>query len=66
MSVFPTISKIFERVMQSKLNEHINQFLSPIFCGYRTGFGTQSVLLLLIKRWKIMLDNKGHAGTINC
>ena len=43
---------------------YINQFLSPFLCGYRTGFSTQTVLLLLIERWKIMLDNKGYAGAV--
>ena len=66
VNVSKNVTKIFERLMQSQLNEHINQFLSPTFCGYRRGFSTQSVLLLLIKRWKIMLDNKGYVGTINC
>ena len=27
----PTVTIIFERLMQSQLNEHINQFLSPFF-----------------------------------
>ena len=60
MSVLPRITKIFERLMQSQLNEHINQFLSPFLCAYRTWFSTQTALLLLIKSWKIMLDNKGY------
>ena len=64
MSVLPTVTKIFERLMQTQLNEHINQFLSPFLCGYRTGFSTQTVLLWLIERWKIMLYNKGYAGTV--
>ena len=37
VSVLPTVTKIFERIMQSQLNEYINQFLYPFFCGYRTG-----------------------------
>ena len=40
VSVLPTVTKIFERLMQSQLNEHINQFLSPSLCGYRTGFSS--------------------------
>ena len=62
MSVLPTVNKIFEILMQTRFNEHINGFLSPFLCGYRTGFCTQTALLLLIERWKIMLDNKGYAG----
>ena len=64
VSVLPTVTKIFERLMQSQLNEHINQFLSPFLCGYRTGFSSQTALLSLIERWKIMLDNKGYAGAV--
>ena len=50
--------------MQSQLNEHINQFLSPFVCGYTTRFSTQTGLLLLNERWKIMLDNKENTGAV--
>ena len=64
VSVLLTVTTIFERLMQSQLNEHINQFLSPFLCGYRTGFSSQTALLSLIERWKIMLNNKGYAGAV--
>ena len=64
VNVLPTVTEIFERLMQSQLNEHINQFLSPFLCGYRTGFSSQTALLLLTERWKIMVDNKGYAGAV--
>ena len=64
VSVLPTVTKIFERLMQKQLNEHINHFLSPFLCGYRTGFSTQTALLSLIEKWKIILDKKGYAGAI--
>ena len=64
MSVLPTVTKIFQRLMQSQLSEHIDQFLSPFLCGYRRGFSTQTALLSLIEKWKIMLDNKGYAGAV--
>ena len=64
VSVLPTVTKIFERLMWKQLNEHINQFLSPFLCGYRTGFSTQTALLSLIEKWKIILDKKGYAGAI--
>ena len=50
--------------MHIQLNEHINQFLSPFLCGYRTEFSTQTALLLLIERWKPMLDNKEYVGAV--
>ena len=64
VNVLPTVTEIFERLMQSQLNEHINQFLSPFLCGYRTGFSSQTALLLLTERWKIMVDNEGYAGAV--
>ena len=50
--------------MQSQLNEYINQFLSPFLCGYRTDISSQTALLPLIERWKIMLDNKVYGGAV--
>ena len=50
--------------MQSKLDDHINQFLSRFLCGYRTGFSTKTASLSLIEMWKIMLNHKGYAGVI--
>ena len=50
--------------MQSKLDDHINQFLSPFLYGYRTEFSTQTASLSLIEMWKIMLHHKGYAGVI--
>ena len=35
VSVLPTVSKIFERLIQKQTSEYINQFLSPFLCGYR-------------------------------
>ena len=36
-SVLPTVSKVFEKLMQKQLNNCINKFLSPFLCGYRKG-----------------------------
>ena len=62
--VLPTVTKILERLMQGQLNEHINKFLSHFLRGYRTRFNVQTALLLLIKKWIIMLDNKGYTGLL--
>ena len=64
VNVSKNVTKIFERLMQSQLNEHINQFLSPFLCGYRTGFSSQTALLSLIERWKIMLDKKEYTDAV--
>ena len=58
VSVLSLVSKIFERLMQKQINEHMKNKLSPYLCGYRKGFSTQYALLSLIKRWKKSLMKK--------
>ena len=64
VSALPTVSKIFEQLMQKQISEYINQFLSPFLCGYRKGFSTQTALVWLIKKWKHQLDKNGFVGAI--
>ena len=64
VSALPTVSQIFEQLMQKQISEYINQFLSPFLCGYRKGFSTQTGLVWLIKKWKHQLDKNGFVGAI--
>ena len=64
IGVLPTVSKIFERIMQRQISNYIGKFLSPFLCGYRKGFSTQYALLTLIERWKFCLDKQGFAGAL--
>ena len=52
ISVLPSVSKIFERIIQNQFSSFIDEFLSPYLCGYRKGFNTQYALLSLIEKWK--------------
>ena len=45
VSVLPTVSKIFERIMQKQISDYIGKLLSPFLCGYRKGFSTRYALL---------------------
>ena len=64
VSVLPTVSKIFERLMQKQMNNFVEKFLSPYLCGYRKGYNSQYALLAMIEKWKMSLDNNGLAGGI--
>ena len=64
VSVLPSVSKIFERIMQKQILTYIDKFLSPSMCGFRKGFNTQTALLSLIEKWKLVLDKKGYAGAL--
>ena len=64
ISVLPSVSKVFERIIQKQLLQYIETFLSPFMCGYRKGFSPQSALTNLLEKWKVALDNKMYAGAI--
>ena len=64
VSVLPTASKVFERLMQEQIIDYIDKFLSPFLCGYRKGFSTQTALINMIEKFKLFLDRKGFAGAI--
>ena len=55
VSVLPTASKAFERIMQKQISDYVGKFLSPFLCGYRKGFSTKYALLTLIEKWKFCL-----------
>ena len=52
MSVLPTVSKVFQRIMHRQISIFVEKILSPYMCGYRKGFSTQQALLSLIETWK--------------
>ena len=64
VSVLPTLSKVFEKILQKRVINHVNTFLSPYLCSYKKGFSTQYALLSLLKKWKKTIDNKGFAGGV--
>ena len=64
VSVLPSVSKLFERIIQKQFSNFVYQFLSLYFCGYRKGYNTHCALLSLIEKWKKVLDNKGYASAI--
>ena len=64
VSVLPSVSKIFERILRRQVSSYVDQFLSTFTCGCRKGFSTQQALLSLIERWKNTLDQNGYGGAI--
>ena len=50
VNVLPTVSRIFEQIMQKQISDYVGKFLSPFLCGYRKGFTTQYASLTLIER----------------
>ena len=64
VSVLPSVSKIFGKLLQHQLVNYIENFLSPHLCGYRKGYSSQQALISLTEHCKISLDKKGYGGAV--
>ena len=49
VSVLPSISKVFEKLMQKHISDYIINYLFPYLCRYRKCCSSQQVLLSLIE-----------------
>ena len=54
ISILPTVSKIFERILFNQLQRFSNKFLSPLLCGFRKGYSTQYALISLLQKWQLL------------
>ena len=64
ISILPTISKIYERLVAKQLNMFMEKKLSKYLCGFRKGYNTQYALLNMLRNWQNCLSNKGKVGAI--
>ena len=64
ISILPTFSKVFERIIFDQINEFFQGKFSKLLCGFRKGFSTQTALIRLIQKWQKCLDQKGIIGTV--
>ena len=64
VSILYSLSKLFEKELNEQISQYIEQYLSDFLFGYRSGFGTQYCLLVMIEAWKKALDEGKVAGAI--
>ena len=64
ISILPTVSKLFERIIQNQIVFFIVNTLNHHLCGYRKGFSTQHAIISLLERWKCSIDKKGFGGAV--
>ena len=65
ISILPTVSKIFERILFNQVQCFSNKFLSPLLYGFRKGYSTQYALINLLQKWQNSLDAcDGIVGTL--
>ena len=64
ISILPSVSKIFEKIMFSQLNTHFELIFNSLLCGFRKGYDTQHAILNLLQIWQKSLDKGEIVGTI--
>ena len=64
ISILPTLSKIYERCMYDQMYKYFDQILSKYQCGFRQVYNTQHCLLVMVEKWKEVLDKVGLGGAL--
>ena len=52
VSILPSISKVFERIIYEDISQYMRCKLSLYLCGFRKGYSTQHCLIIMLERWK--------------
>ena len=64
ISVLPTLSKLFEKLLYQQINSYINKYLNSGLCGFREGFSAQHCLITMTEKIKNVLDKGGIGGAL--
>ena len=64
ISILPSISKVFERLIFQQITSYVTDVLSPYLCGFRKGYSTQHALLRLLDQLNKNLDKKDTVGLL--
>ena len=64
ISLLPTISKVFEKIVFKQLTAFLDHKLSKFLCGFRKRYSTQHALINLIQDWQRVLDRSGKVGAV--
>ena len=64
VSILPTLSKIFERILFEQISGFFDNFLSEKQCGSRKGYSTQYCLVNLLEKWKSSVDKGKTFGAL--
>ena len=64
ISVLNCFSKVYEKILKTKLLEKTNNLFSPFISAFRESYNTQHVLIRLIEEWRKNLDNNYFIGAV--
>ena len=64
LSILPSVSKIFEKVLNQQLHEYFQNILSGLLSAFRKKYGCHHVLTRLVEDCKKALDKHMHVGLL--
>ena len=64
VSILPTISKLFEKIISRQVTNFMDPLLSKYQCGFRKGFSAQNCLLTMLEKWKSSVDRGKSFGLL--
>ena len=64
ISILPNMSKVYERCLYDQTSEFFDNIFSKYQCGFRKGYSAQHCLLVMIEKWKKVVDSGGAFGAL--
>ena len=64
VSLLPSVSKVFERLMSDDINSYTETFLSDRLCGFRKNYSTQLSMIVMLEYVRENLDNGKCSGIL--
>ena len=64
ISLLPTLSKVFERLIAKQVGSYMEPHLSKFLCGFRKGYSSQHALLSMLRNWQNCLNKSGKVGAL--
>ena len=64
ISILPNISKVYGRCLYDQMSTFFEDIFSKYQCGFRKGYSAQHCLLVMIEKWKRIVDYGGVYGAL--
>ena len=64
VSMLSIFSKVFEKLLLEQINNHMQSKFSKHLTGFRKDHSTRNALLVMVKKWKTILNKKLKVGAL--
>ena len=66
LSMLSTFSKVFQKLLFEPINDHMKSKFSKHLTGFHKNHSTQNALLVMIEKWKNILNKNLKVGALFC